>query len=147
MRKSLILTGLLLLPLPSPEPCSMQLGQPIEQPTVKEQKIVPEQLEPVVQAMIHVESRGNTKCFRADGNCAGILQITPIYVEEVNRLLGEDRYSLEDRFDSIKSLEMFMVIQNYYNPGHDIEKAIQLHNKGQAYRARILGRINDQSSI
>lgn len=58
----------------------------------------------------------------------GIFQITPIYVMEVNRILGEDRYIHEDAFNPNKSIEMFNVMQERHNPKRDIDRAISLHN-------------------
>lgn len=46
----------------------------------------------------------------------GIAQITPIYVKEVNRILGEDRYIHEDAFNPTKTHEMLTIMQNYHNP-------------------------------
>jgi len=60
----------------------------------------------------------------------GALQLTPIYVKEANRILGEDRYTHIDAFDIAKSIEMFNIVQDARNPEHDIEKAIYLHNPG-----------------
>ena len=80
-----------------------------------------------IRALIHVESRGNTEAV-GKSNDVGILQITPIYVAEVNRILKEKRYTLEDRTDPDKSIEMFRIMQDYHNPEHDIDKAIKMHN-------------------
>lgn len=67
----------------------------------------------------------------------GLFQITPIYVEEVNRILGEERFSHEDAFTPTKALEMFNIYQDYKNPTHDIDKAISLHNpKGKGVYAK-----------
>ena len=63
-------------------------------------------------------------------NDLGILQITPIYVKDVNRILGEERFTLDCRIDIDKSLEMFEIYQSYYNPDKDINRAIKLHNPG-----------------
>ena len=82
-----------------------------------------------IRALIYVESRGNTEAV-SKCNAVGILQITPIYVKEVNRILKEERYTLEDRTDPEKSLEMFGVMQDYHNPEHDIDRAIKMHNPG-----------------
>lgn len=60
----------------------------------------------------------------------GIFQITPIYVQEVNRLLGEEKYLHEEAFSPSKSLEMFNIVQTQYNPGYSIDKAINIHNPG-----------------
>lgn len=69
----------------------------------------------------------------------GILQITPIYVKEANRLSGKN-FTLDDRYSVEKSLEMFSIIQNHYNPDKDIYMAIKLHNPkaGDWYKNRIL---------
>ena len=67
----------------------------------------------------------------------GILQIRPIYVEEVNRISGAN-YSHEDAFDIRMSLDMFAAIQGHYNPQRDLDTAIRLHNKSAAYRKKVL---------
>ena len=94
------------------------------------------------QALIWVESRGNTKAIGKNQD-GGILQITPIYVKEANRIIKQQKYKLEDRFDSIKSLEMFTIIQARYNPEKDIDKAIYYHNKhaDKSYAAKIKERM------
>lgn len=68
---------------------------------------------------------GKTKDF-------GINQITPIFVAEANRIIGENRYTHQDAFDIQKSIEMFNIIQNKHNKTHSIDKAINLHNPGGA---------------
>lgn len=66
----------------------------------------------------------------------GIMQFTPIAVEEVNRILRlegkEDEYSHLDAFDIEKTIEMFNIIQNYHNKEQNISKAIHQHNPGGA---------------
>ena len=66
----------------------------------------------------------------------GILQITPIYVAEVNRVTGAD-YTHEDAWDVGRSLDMFTALQEHHNPEHDIDKAIRLHNKNPWYAKRV----------
>ena len=68
----------------------------------------------------------------------GIYQITPIYVEELNRLLGEQVYTHNQAFDIEKSVEMFNVMQEFKNPDHDIETAIYYHNKASWYKKKVL---------
>lgn len=58
----------------------------------------------------------------------GILQITPVYVRDVNRIIGEEKYTLEDRLCPEKSREMFEIYQRNYNPERDFVKAIYYHN-------------------
>lgn len=99
-----------------------------------------------VLALIEVESE-NDPFAVGSYNDVGILQITPIYVKDVNRILGEDRYSLDHRTDIAKSLEMFEIMQVHYNPERDIERAIKLHNPkaGSEYREKILNRMSGLS--
>lgn len=96
------------------------------------------------QALILVESEGNPNAVGRT-NDLGILQITPIYVADVNRIINEERYSLEDRADVRKSMEMFEIIQGHYNPERDIDKAIRLHNPraGKSYREKIYKRMEE----
>ncbi len=89
----------------------------------------------VINAIIHVESRGDTnaKC----GIYAGAMQIAPIVVKECNEILVEKnskkRYTLADRYDLQKSKEMFNLIQEKYNPTNDVEFAIRLWNGGPKF--------------
>lgn len=91
-----------------------------------------------ITAVAWTESR---HCDTAVSNkgAVGYLQIMPIYVAEVNRILGEDKYTLADRTNRAKSIEMFNILQNYHNPGHSIDRAIQLHNPraGKGYSNEI----------
>ena len=99
----------------------------------------------VMNAIIQVESQGNPKAHNPVGDCAGILQITPILVKECNRILAEKKSTKryvydkkgqcrsskwDDRYSVEKSKEMFILIQEYHNPEHNIEKAIKCWNCG-----------------
>ena len=64
----------------------------------------------------------------------GLLQIRPIMVATVNQIVGYHKYWLEDRTDSIKSVEMFMIYQSYYNPEWNPKKAALLWNMGSNYK-------------
>jgi soluble lytic murein transglycosylase-like protein len=119
MRKKLILTVLLMLPI-----------------SVSAQK---EQFDwtPVMDAIIRVESKGDPKAFNKNGNCAGILQITPGLVKQCNEWLkakkSKKRYTLADRYDVKKSKEIFVMVQSYYNKSNNVEKAIRIWNGGPGY--------------
>lgn len=67
-----------------------------------------------VSAVIYVESRGNDSAYNTKEDAAGCLQIRPIMVREVNRKLRKwnapIRYTLEDRWDREKSIEMFDIM-------------------------------------
>lgn len=85
-------------------------------------------------AMAYTESKFNPSAVGKDKDY-GILQITPIYVDEVNRLGGD--YSHADAFDIDKSLEMFEILQAHHNPERDIKKGISLHNKSKYYAMEV----------
>lgn len=80
-------------------------------------------------AIIQTESQFNSRAIGTKQD-RGLFQITPIYIKEVNRLLGEEKYSPEDAFNPDKSLEMFEIYQRFKNPTKDIDLAIKLHNPG-----------------
>lgn len=74
----------------------------------------------LIHAIIHVESRGNIHAHNVSEDAVGVLQIRPIMVKEVNRVLGFDKYTLIDRWDKQKSIEMFNVIrQTTPNPTNE----------------------------
>ena len=94
--------------------------------------------EPVIKAIVQVESEGNTRAVK--GNSCGAMQITPILVAECNNILkkrkSKKRYTLRDRFSLEKSKEMFLLIQSHFNPLNDIEKAIRSWNGGNKYSVK-----------
>ena len=67
----------------------------------------------LIDAIIYVESRGNTKAHNIKEDAVGCLQIRPIMLREVNRLLGFNKYKLADRWSKDKSIEMFNVIKEH----------------------------------
>ena len=70
----------------------------------------------------------------------GVLQISPALVTECNNILKRSnspkRYTLKDRFNVEKSKEMFVLIQSYYNPKNNVEKAIRMWNGGIGYSVK-----------
>ena len=66
----------------------------------------------IVSALIQVESEGITNA--VNGNAVGILQIKPITVREVNRILKGEVYTLADRYSPEKSKDMAMVFFTYW---------------------------------
>ena len=97
---------------------------------------------PVMDAIIQVESEGDPKA--VSGNSVGAMQITPILVKDCNDILkkqkSKKRYTMADRYSVAKSKEMFLIIQKYYNPENNIEKAIRLWNGGVKYKTRATNR-------
>lgn len=94
--------------------------------------------EPVMEAIIQVESDGNANA--KSGSSCGAMQITPILVKECNQILkrkkSKKRFSLKDRFSIAKSKEMFKLIQSYFNPANNVEKAIRSWNGGVNYSVK-----------
>lgn len=89
-------------------------------------------------ALILTESQMDSLAVGKD-NDLGILQITPIFVDEVNRLVGKDQFTHQDALSPEKSLQMLAIYQEHKNPSHDTDKAIQLHNPkgGYAYARKV----------
>ena len=93
---------------------------------------------PVMDAIIQVESEGNPRA--VSGNSVGVMQITPVLVKECNNILQKQksnkRYTLDDRYSVEKSKEMFLLIQKYFNPENNVEKAIRSWNGGMKYSVK-----------
>ena len=95
-------------------------------------------------ALVWVESKGKWDAMGSK-NDVGVLQITPILVEDCNRIVGYDKYFLADRLDSLKSVEMFNVIQTHYNPQRDYHWALKLWNSGAplSYHRKVMDKFNE----
>ncbi len=93
---------------------------------------------PVMDAIIQVESEGNPRA--VSGYSVGVMQITPVLVKECNNILQKQksnkRYTLDDRYSVEKSKEMFLLIQKYFNPENNVEKAIRSWNGGMKYSVK-----------
>ena len=91
-------------------------------------------VDPLIQAMIMVESEGNDSAYHKGEKAAGCLQIRPIMVREVNRILGiqksELEYTLEDRWSREKSIEMFHIVNNHHNKNSTYEEIARAWNGG-----------------
>ena len=97
-----------------------------------------------IRALVFVESSGNTLAVGTKDDY-GVLQITPIYVAEANRIVGYERYVHESCFDSLYSIEIFNVVNGRHNPERCFDVAIRLHNPnaGAWYKERILNKYNE----
>ena len=73
----------------------------------------------LIEAIIWVESKGDTLAYNKSEEALGCLQIRPIMLREVNRLLAKNSikkvYTLKDRTSRSKSIEMFNVIRGHIN--------------------------------
>lgn len=100
--------------------------------------------EDFTRALIWVESRGDSKAVGSKDD-TGVLQITPILLQDCNRILKTESFTLEDRLDSLKSVEMFNIIQDHYNPQHDYHLALKIWN-GKAplsYHRKVMDKFNE----
>ena len=88
----------------------------------------------LITAIGTVESGLNDKA--KSGVHAGFLQISKGCVTECNRINKlknvSTRYTLQDRFNHQKSIEIFWIIQNFYNPKLDIDYMVLLWNEGNS---------------
>ena len=93
---------------------------------------------PIMDAIIQVESGGNRMA--RNGNQVGCMQITPACVTQCNIILktrnDSRRFTMADRYSVEKSKEMFLLVQSYYNPENNVEKAIRSWNGGPGYSVR-----------
>lgn len=92
-------------------------------------------------ALMEVECDRNPFA-KSSKNAIGPLQLTEIYIKEVNRLYNSN-YTIEDAYDISSSLTIVEMMNDYYNPNKDIDKAIKLHNPnaGNWYSKRIKDRM------
>ena len=90
-------------------------------------------LEDAWRRVFFVESSNgqNPKAFTENhARALGIVQITPIMVRDVNRILGLPVFSLSDRLDWKASREMFRVAQEHYNRGASVETMCRFWLRG-----------------
>ena len=98
--------------------------------------------EELVEAMAFVESGGNPATIgdiNLGAPSVGLLQIRPIMVREVNRILKnqglEKRFKNSDRRDGDKSIEMFNIWADAYHLSSSYEKMARNWNGGpRGYR-------------
>ena len=91
----------------------------------------------LIEALIQVESNGDNSAIgdlHLPEPSIGVLQLRPIMVKDVNRILKRQKqdksYKLKDRFSRNKSIEMFMIWKNYYHPYGSFETIARNWNGG-----------------
>lgn len=88
----------------------------------------------ITKALIYVESSGLDSAYNVIEDAVGCLQIRPIMVREVNRILRktgkEDRFDMKDRWNRKKSLEMFHIWRGYHHPNSTDEVIARNWNGG-----------------
>lgn len=96
----------------------------------------------MILAIIGVESEYNAKIKK--GKSKGYLQITPIYVKEVNNITNNIyAFSIDDAINPYHSFKMFEIMNKEHNTEKDIDKAIRIHNPGggRVYMAKVKKRM------
>lgn len=96
-------------------------------------------VELMAEAFAIQESRCTTDAVSPDGLYVGCLQISKIMVREANRLLGEDLYSYDDRYNPDYSVAMFKVVMEHRNPELSVDRAVDIWNKNcpASYRQNV----------
>ena len=138
MKKVIILLAVpVLVGNTSPEPVQICYEETIIELEPKDVPLVVSERD-LVSALILVESRGNDSAIGdrhiVGGEAVGALQIRPVMVREVNRILkiqkSDKRFKLKDRFDRDKTLEMFHIWKNFHHKDSDFETIARNWNGG-----------------
>jgi hypothetical protein len=99
--------------------------------------VTPQPINKLIDALIYVESRGEDSAIgdtHLKEPSIGVLQIRPVMVREVNRILKLKRtgykFKRKDRFSREKSIEMFMIWYEFHHKDSDYEKISRSWNGG-----------------
>jgi soluble lytic murein transglycosylase-like protein len=97
----------------------------VEEPIIEDPLIE----DTLIEAIMQVESGGDTLAYNSKEDAVGCLQIRPIMVREVNRLLGKDSFTLSDRWSKVKSIQMFNILRSHLKGASD-EQIARVWNGG-----------------
>jgi hypothetical protein len=103
------------------------------------------------------QESGTGRYVHGDGGAAqGILQIRKSFVDNINKVCNTN-YTYEDRLNPTKSIEMFLLFQQHYNPKMSYEIGAKIWNGGQncnlnsdacnKYWASVKSHIDNQTNI
>jgi len=121
------------------EDYSREFIEPVEtiEPKPIEEIVIEPKIDKLIMALIQVESMGNDSAIgdtHLDEPSIGVLQLRPIMVREVNRILKKQKikkkFKLKDRFSRNKSIEMFIIWKNYHHPEGGFETIARNWNGG-----------------
>lgn len=98
--------------------------------------------ETLIEAMAWNESRHDSTVVSKSGTYVGYLQIGPMYIKCANQVVGYNKYSRDDCFSRVTSIEIFNVVNTKYNPNKSAERAMLLHTGAnypdwKGYRQRV----------
>ena len=106
----------------------LRAGQKLNSPAIDYKRLF--------SAFVYVESRGDNNAVGDNGKALGCLQMWPIMVDEVNRLIGKDLFNYKDRLNRERSYYMFIIIMNR-NKVRTVDDAVRIWNpkyRGSKYR-------------
>ncbi len=87
--------------------------------------------DPMLYAFEKVESNFDTDTINRLGY-GGILQIGQEMIDEVNRICKirsiNAKFALSDRLDSTKSVQVWYIVQTYWNPSYTLKNACRVWN-------------------
>ena len=115
-RLTLMVSGLLLV-------SSSTMMEQTFRGSIQELKPIPHTLvhienDSLVYALIHVESSGNDSAHCVSEDAVGCLQIRKTMIRDVNRILKHrgdtTKYKMKDRWNRIKSIEIFNIYCEHY---------------------------------
>jgi len=118
---------------------SREIIEPVEriEPKPIEEIVIEPKIDKLIMALIQVESMGNDSAIgdtHLKEPSVGVLQLRPIMVREVNRILKKQKikkkFKLKDRFSKDKSIEMFLIWKNYHHPEGGFETIARNWNGG-----------------
>lgn len=122
MRKLLLVIFLLSFHILSYAPIEKALFVPMYSP-INYYNSISEKYEPLINAIIAVESNGNIKAYNKKENAIGAFQIRQCRIKHYNKLTGKN-YTHEDMYDFNKAKEVFL----YFAAGKPFEQAAKNWN-------------------
>ena len=109
---------------------------------IKEEAPTMSEWDMFTMALMKVESEYDSTAVSSVG-AKGYFQITPIYIEEVNRVHHTD-YTMDDVYDLESAHEIFDLMQKAHNKNYDMDKAMVLHNGDHKwYKKRVMDAYDD----
>ena len=108
----------------------------VAETTVKETVVEPkiDSTDILIKSLIFVESSGRDSVVNYSTNAGGCLQIRPIMIKDVNRILSrkniKKKFKIKDRFNRSKAIEMFKIWKDHYHKKSSFEKIARCWNGG-----------------
>lgn len=84
----------------------------------------------LIKAIEQVESCGRIDAVGDNGKAVGCLQIHKIMVDDINRIVGKDKYTYQDRLNRQKSYEMAEIYFTHYCKNMTDDETIACWNAG-----------------